>query len=194
MSSPQRITGSPAPRSTAATWSARAFQASIVAASALCGISTEAIICDWPDTALRTRRRQRCLVTGHGGRRTRQPPCPPSAGSEIWERRRAGLPRSRPRCSFSCSSPASSTVHGGSPRTVTCTDGHQWTCGNAEQRTLNPCVRCSGSLRLLPIWRGGHLRTRVSPPAAPDAPGLCAAAGWLSYGDLGSRLTSRGLR
>jgi hypothetical protein len=67
-------------------------------------------------------------------------------------------------CSLSCSSPASSTVHRGLRRTVTCIGGRWWTCGNAEQRTLNPWVRCSGPLRLLPIWRGGHPRTRAALP------------------------------
>ena len=43
-------------------------------------------------------------------------------------------------CSLRCSSPASSTVHGGTRRAVTCTGGRWWTCGNAEQRTLNPRV------------------------------------------------------
>jgi hypothetical protein len=45
------------------------------------------------------------------------------------------------RCSLRCSSPASSTVHGGTRRPVTCTGGRRWTCGNAEQRTLNPQIR-----------------------------------------------------
>ncbi len=41
-------------------------------------------------------------------------------------------------CSSSCSSPASSIVHGSTRRAVTCTDGRWWTCRNAERRTLNP--------------------------------------------------------
>jgi DNA-binding CsgD family transcriptional regulator len=36
----------------------------------------------------------------------------------------------------SYSSPVPTTVHGRSRSTATCTDGHQWTCGNAAQRTL----------------------------------------------------------
>ena len=47
----------------------------------------------------------------------------------------------KPPCSFSCSSPASSTVHGGSYRPVTCMGGRRWTCGNTEQRTLNRKLR-----------------------------------------------------
>jgi hypothetical protein len=50
-------------------------------------------------------------------------------------------------CSLSCSSPASSTVHGGARRAVTCMDGRWWTCGNAEQRTLNPLGVSSGPAR-----------------------------------------------
>lgn len=44
-----------------------------------------------------------------------------------------------------CSSPASSTVHGGTRRAVTCTGGRWWTCGNTAQRTLNPQCRSHGS-------------------------------------------------
>src|SRR5262249_46682910 len=43
-------------------------------------------------------------------------------------------------CSLSCSSPASSTVHGGTRRAVTCIGRRWWTCGNAGQRTLDPRV------------------------------------------------------
>jgi len=49
-----------------------------------------------------------------------------------------GMPAQATSCSLSCSSPTSSTVHGGTRKTVTCTCEHRWTCGNAEQRTLNP--------------------------------------------------------
>ena len=49
-----------------------------------------------------------------------------------------------------CSSPASSTVHGGTRRAVTCTRGRRWTCGNAVQRTLNPRVRGSSPGRRTP--------------------------------------------
>jgi len=52
-----------------------------------------------------------------------------------------GVAAKQARCSFSCSSPASSTVHGGSYRPVTCMGGRRWTCGNTEQRTLNPQIR-----------------------------------------------------
>jgi len=40
-----------------------------------------------------------------------------------------------------------STVHGGSYRPVTCMGGRRWTCGNTEQRTLNPRVRGSSPWR-----------------------------------------------
>src|SRR5215467_327227 len=40
-------------------------------------------------------------------------------------------------CSLSCSSPASSTVHGGTHRTVTSMGGLWWTCRERKQRTLN---------------------------------------------------------
>src|SRR5215469_13980807 len=62
-------------------------------------------------------------------------------------------------CSSSCSSPASSTVHRGPRRPVTCTGGRRWTCGYAEQRTLNPRVRGSSP------WR----RTRDFPGQSPLA-------------------------
>lgn len=66
-----------------------------------------------------------------------------TAGQKQAWRPTSCLPAAKVSCSLSCSSPASSTVHGGTRRTVTCAGGRRWMCGNAERRTLNPRVRRS---------------------------------------------------
>ena len=66
-----------------------------------------------------------------------------TAGQKQAWRPTSCLPAAKVTCSLSCSSPASSTVHGGTRRTVTCAGGRRWMCGNAERRTLNPRVRRS---------------------------------------------------
>ena len=100
-------------------------------------------------------------------------------------RGRYGRPSTRPiviragshSCSFSCSSPASSTVHGDTRRTVTCTGGRWWTCGNAGQRTLNPRfpaqAEASYSLGAMPGCHTEHVISDYG-VAAPVIP-YCAA-------------------
>src|SRR5216684_301367 len=56
----------------------------------------------------------------------------------------------RPSRSLSCSSPASSTVYGGSRSTVTCAGGRRWMCGNVGQRTP------------VAAWQAGMVQERMS--------------------------------